>query len=89
MYLFFFLGIAQNSHALTWVYANDNLKVENLAATSEGLEFKVKTRRRAITAPNSSCVNEFIVPRNHMDYEMLAAFFTNGFSSQEEDRYSF
>ena len=72
--LFFLLCIAQNSLAQTWVYANDNLKIENLASTSEGLEFKLRENSHTVLAPNSSCDNEFIIPRGHLDYDMLAAF---------------
>lgn len=73
-FLFFFLCVVQVSFAQNWIFANNNLKLRSLAATPEGLEFTIKSPKNIPVAPNSSCLNEFIVPKVHEDYDLLAAF---------------
>ena len=84
IFLLLALCIAQNSFAVSWVFNNTSLKVENLAVTSEGVEFKIKTRRGVIVAPNSSCANEFIIPRGQLDYDMLAAFLLTAYAKRKK-----
>jgi hypothetical protein len=84
IFLLFALCIAQNSFAESWIFNNTNLKVENLAVTSEGVEFKIKTRLRLIVALNSSCTNEFIIPRGQLDYDMLAAFLLTAYAKKKK-----
>lgn len=83
-FLLLSLCIVQNSFAATWVFNNTNLKVENLAVTSEGVEFKIKTRRSLTVALNSSCTNEFIIPRGQLDYDMLAAFLLTAYAKRKK-----
>jgi hypothetical protein len=70
--LFLFPVFTGSAKAEPWQLAGKKLKIEQMATTDAGLEFKVKGN--VAVAPASSCVNWFIVPRGHADFNVLTSF---------------
>lgn len=68
--------------AQAWEWSAKNLKLSSIAVTSAGVEFTVKAK--GSIAPNSSCVNEFIVPNSHGDFNLIAAFLLTGFAQKKK-----
>jgi hypothetical protein len=73
--------------AQAWEWSQNNLKLKSIMVTSAGVEFTVKTKRAV--APNSSCVNEFVVPNSHADFNLMAAFLLTASAGKKKISISF
>lgn len=79
--LFCFLCLVQISLAETWVLTEKKRKIKHLAQTSTGLEFALKGIYDL--TPNSSCHNEFIILKDHENYNTLTAFLLTAYAKKK------